>query len=115
MSRFAFTLYVGGESARSANAVSNLRRLGDERLGGEYDLTVVDVTLDGERAEVARILSTPTVIRESPGAERRVTGDLSDADQVCAALGLPDPASTTGRVSMADLARPGIRSDLPRH
>ena len=88
MTRVVFTLYVAGQSPRSAQAVANLERLGRERLGGEYDLTVVDVADQPDRAEAARILTTPTVVKDAPGQARRVTGDLSDASRVFLALGL---------------------------
>ena len=86
--RVIFTLYVAGRTPRSLQAAANLDRLGKERLGGEYDLTVVDVASDPERAEAARILTTPTLVKEAPGQARRVTGDLSDAERVFVALGL---------------------------
>ena len=88
MTRVVFTLYIAGQSPRSVQAEANLNRLGSERLGGEYDLTVVDVAIDPDRAEAARILTTPTVVKEAPGQPRRVTGDLSDAERVFLALGL---------------------------
>ena len=86
--RVVFTLYVAGQSPRSAQAEANLNRLGRERLRGAYDLTVIDVANDPDRAEAARILTTPTVVKEAPGQPRRVTGDLSDGDRVFMALGL---------------------------
>lgn len=88
MSRVVFTLYVAGESPRSTQAAANLNRLGQERLGGRYDLTIIDVASQPERAEAARILTTPTLVKEAPGQPRRVTGDLSDAERVFIALGL---------------------------
>ncbi|MDQ3697493.1 MAG: circadian clock KaiB family protein [Gemmatimonadota bacterium] len=88
MSRIVFTLYIAGQTPRSLQAAANLTRLGQERLGGLYDLTVVDVADEPERAEAARILTTPTLVKEAPGHPRRVTGDLSDAERVFVALGL---------------------------
>ncbi len=88
MTRIVFTLYVAGKSPRSIQAAANLNRLGKERLGGRYDLTIIDVADEPERAEAARILTTPTLVKESPGQPRRVTGDLSDAERVFVALGL---------------------------
>lgn len=88
MTRVVFTLYVAGQSPRSAQATANLERLGKERLGGAYDLTVVDVADEPDRAEAARILTTPTLVKEAPGQPRRVTGDLADAERVFLALGL---------------------------
>jgi circadian clock protein KaiB len=48
----------------------------------------VDVADEPDRAEAARILTTPTLVKEAPGQPRRVTGDLSDAERVFLALGL---------------------------
>ena len=91
MTRYRFTLYVAGDSPRSLQAVRNLRRLGDERFSGGYDLAVIDVLTDPERAESARILTTPTLVKDFPLPSRRVTGDLSNLDQVLVALALyPD-------------------------
>ena len=83
-----FTLYIAGDSYRSQLAVANLKRMGEERLGGRYDLSVVDVRTDPDRAERERILTTPTLIKHSPAPPRRVTGDLTDFEQVLVALSL---------------------------
>jgi circadian clock protein KaiB len=95
MSRYRFTLYVAGDTARSQQAYACLRRICGDRLGDAYELAVVDVTRDPDAAEAQRILTTPTVVKESPEPRRRITGDLSDADRVLAGLGLvpgwPDP------------------------
>ena len=88
MPKFQFTLFVAGDSPRSYLAAANLRRLGDERLGGDYQLDIVDVVRDPERAELERILTTPTLIKIHPGPARRVTGDLSDPELVIVALAL---------------------------
>ena len=53
-------------------------------------LDIVDVTRSPDRADDARILATPTLIRLTPKPERRVTGDLADAERVLAALDLTD-------------------------
>ena len=88
MSQYSFTLYVAGDSPRSRQAAANLRRLGEERLRGDYRLTVVDIIEDPERAESERILTTPTLVKELPLPTRRVTGDLSDAERLSAVLSL---------------------------
>lgn len=87
---YSFVLFVVGNSLRSSQAEQNLRRMADERLGGRYEIAVVDVTLDPERAERERILTTPTVLKSRPGPPRKVTGDLSDMDKVMLALALPE-------------------------
>jgi circadian clock protein KaiB len=87
------TLYVAGDSLRSEQAVANLRRIVAAGVEGEAQVSVVDVVQHPERAEAARILTTPTVVREAPAPARRVTGDLSDLRTVVAALGLRRPDS----------------------
>jgi circadian clock protein KaiB len=87
------TLYVAGDSVRSQQAIANLRRIVRAGAEGEAEYSVVDVLQDPERAEAARILTTPTVVREAPAPARRVTGDLSDLRTVVAALGLRRPGS----------------------
>jgi circadian clock protein KaiB len=88
MSRYRFTLFVAGDTARSQRAHASLRRICRERLGDEFEIELVDVVSDPEKAEAHRILTTPTVVKEHPEPRRRITGDLSDATRVLAALGL---------------------------
>ena len=84
--RYLFRLYVAGPSARSRQAIANLRRYADAHLDGRYELEVVDVIADPESAERARVLTTPTLVREHPAPSRRITGDLSDIGRVADVL-----------------------------
>ena len=100
MSRYYFTLYVAGDTARSQQAYASLRRICAQTLGdGQWEVKLVDVTRDPDAAERERILTTPTVVKESPEPRRRITGDLSDADRVLTGLGMlpgwPDPLPRT--------------------
>ena len=88
--RYLFRLYVAGTSPRSRQAIANLRRYADAHLAGRYELVVVDVVADPESAERARVLTTPTLVREEPAPACRVTGDLADIGRVADALDL-DP------------------------
>lgn len=83
-----FVLYIAGDTYRSQRAILNLRRLGEERLAGKYELKVVDVRADPASAERDHILTTPTLIKRTPAPARRVTGDLGDIEQVLVALSL---------------------------
>lgn len=88
MEAIEFKLYITGHSARSDQAIGNLRRLCDELLGGNCAVEVIDVLEEPERAERDRILTTPTLIKARPGPQRRVTGDLSDSGRLVAALSI---------------------------
>lgn len=88
MTRYRFTLYVAGDTARSQQAYAGLLRICRERLGDAFEVELVDVVRDPGRAEEQRVLTTPTVVKEHPEPRRRITGDLTDAARVLAALGL---------------------------
>lgn len=95
---YSFVLYVTGFTSRSLSAAANLRTVCDAILGPDgYQLEIVDVIDDAGRADDARIIATPTVVRVSPAPQLRVVGDLSVTDQVARALELP--SSSTERAT----------------
>ncbi len=88
MDRYVLKLHVTGLTSRSRRAVATLKHLCDSELAVRYELLVVDVLEQPELAEQDKVLATPTVIKEQPDPQRRIIGDLSDADLVMAALDL---------------------------
>ena len=82
------TLYVAGANPRSERAIQNLRQIGDVFFAGRCRIEIVDVLRRPEAAESARIMATPTLVREQPEPERRVIGDLSDQATVLKALSI---------------------------
>jgi circadian clock protein KaiB len=85
---------VTGRSPRAETAIENLRRICDEDLGGEYQLDIIDVLQDPEAAEEAKILATPTLIKQLPPPLRRVIGDLSNKEKVLLGLNVrPAPGA----------------------
>jgi circadian clock protein KaiB len=89
-------LYVAGDSERSRRAVRHLEAL-CAAIGPAARYEVVDVMDDPHAAEAARVLMTPTLVRERPGPARRVIGDLSETGRVLDALGLPHPPAAPAR------------------
>lgn len=88
MPNYVFKLFVMGQSPRSQRAVANLRRICEEEIREDYVLDVIDVLERPQAAEDARILATPTLVKELPSPARRVIGDLSDPEKVVAGLEL---------------------------
>jgi circadian clock protein KaiB len=91
MSEFSFKLYITGNTPRSERAVANLRRLCEERLGGRFSVEVIDLLEQPEVAEAEKILTTPTLVKETPPPVRRITGDLTDGAKVLLLLALEAP------------------------
>src|SRR4051812_31744478 len=88
MPEYVLKLFISGRVGRSQLAVQNLHRLCEEALPGRYDLEVIDVLEEPQRAEDHLILATPTVLREAPPPARRIIGDLSDPGRVLLGLDL---------------------------
>lgn len=100
LSKYVLTLYVTGTSPRTRIAIENLARICQEELEGRYELEIVDVLENPQRAEDERILATPTLIKQLPPPLRRVIGDLSDKDKVLLGLEVrpaPSAKSSTAR------------------
>ncbi len=82
-------LYICGDTAASVRAIQNSRTL-LALIEGDHDFEVIDVLQDPEAAEVARVLATPTLIREEPQPIRVLVGDLSNHRVVLSALNQPN-------------------------
>lgn len=91
-SKYLLKLFITGQTLRSERAVTNLRRMCEEGLGGEYEVIIIDVLEQPHLAEKEKILATPTLIKVSPPPTRRIIGDLSDVQKVLLKLDVnPDP------------------------
>ena len=88
MDKHLLKLYVTGQTPRSQRAITNLRRICDTELAGQYEMIVIDVLERPQLAEDERILATPTVVKELPTPMRRIIGDLSDTEKVLLGLDL---------------------------
>ncbi len=86
---WVFKLYVCGQSQRAVTAYSNLKKVCDERLNGQYRIEVVDLVKNPEFAHSNDITACPTVIKEHPTPKRVVIGDLSKTEVVLAKLDFP--------------------------
>ena len=75
-----------GESTRTRTAITNLKRICEQELEGQYDLEIIDVLQHPDVAEDEKILATPTLIKSLPLPLRRVIGDLSDTEKVLLGL-----------------------------
>ena len=87
-SKQVLRLYVTGSTPQSSRAITNLKTICETHLKDRYDLTVVDLYEDMERAADDQIDVTPTLIRQWPLPVRRLVGGLSQTQHVLEALNL---------------------------
>jgi circadian clock protein KaiB len=83
---YILRLYVTGSSPRSIRAISNLKRLCEEYLEGDYDLEVVDIYKNPAAARDAQIVAAPTLIKKLPAPLRRFVGDMSNTEKLLTGL-----------------------------
>jgi circadian clock protein KaiB len=65
-----------------------LKRICESELSGRYNLEVVDIYREPRRAAADQIVAIPTLIKQGPGALRRMIGDLSETSALRRGLGL---------------------------
>ena len=86
--RWDLRLYTAGQSPKSLAALSNLKRICDEHLGGRYSIEVIDLMKNPRLAKDDEIVAIPTLVRKLPAPLRKVIGDLSNEERALVGLQL---------------------------
>jgi circadian clock protein KaiB len=81
-------LYVAGQTPRSLTAFSNLKRICEEHMAGQYEIEVIDLLENPQLAAGDQILAIPTLVRKLPPPVRKIIGDLSNTERVLVGLDL---------------------------
>ncbi len=84
--RFLLRLYVAGQTPRSLQALSNLKRICEEHLSGRYKVEVIDLIQKPQLAVTDQIIAIPTLVRPLPRPARKIIGDLSNTERVLVGL-----------------------------
>jgi circadian clock protein KaiB len=85
---FVLRLFISGASPRSSAAIAKIKQICEEYLPGQYDLEVIDIYQQPHLAAEQQIVAAPTLVKESPGALRKLIGDLSNTKVILSRLGL---------------------------
>ena len=81
-------LYVAGQTPKSMLAFSNLKKLCEERLQGQYRIEVIDLLENPALAKGDQIFAIPTLVRKLPEPIKKIIGDLSNKERVLVGLNL---------------------------
>lgn len=79
-------LYVAGQTPKSQEALSNLKRICEEHLHGRYTIEVVDLMENPHLARDHQIVALPTLVRKLPPPIRKIIGTLADEERVLLGL-----------------------------
>lgn len=85
---YRLRLFVAGASPNSTRAIANLKMICESYLKGNYSLEIIDIYQQPLIAQSEQIVALPLLIKKSPGAERRLIGDMSDKQRVLRGLGI---------------------------
>ncbi len=88
MRTIGLKLFLVGQGAFGQEARDNLTALEELFPDYQFDVDVIDVLENPERAVEDRVIATPTLIKYTPLPVCRIVGDLSDRERVISALGL---------------------------
>ena len=87
-SKYRLRLYVAGQTPRSIAAFTNLRKICDEHLAGQFEIEIVDLIEQSQLARGDQILAIPTLVRRLPAPVKKIIGDLSNTERVLVGLDL---------------------------
>src|SRR5919109_953915 len=85
-------LYVAGQTPKSLAAFTNLKKICEEHLAGQYHIEVIDLLKQPQLASGDQILAIPTLVRKLPEPMRKIIGDLSNTERVLVGLNLRSSA-----------------------
>lgn len=94
MKKYILRLYITGATSRSVQAISNLKKICEENLEGQYELEVIDLYQNPLAAKEEQIIAAPTLIKKLPLPLRRIIGDMSNEEKVLIGLDLKKLAKT---------------------
>jgi circadian clock protein KaiB len=86
--KYKFELYTAEGTENSSLAFGNLLTLCKMHLADHYEIEVIDVLREPQRALAESIRMTPTLVKLSPNPKRTIVGTLSQTQRVMAALGI---------------------------
>ena len=73
-------LYVSADSARSANAITNIKRVLSRYRSDKVTLTICDLARNPSMGDADSIAFTPTLVKRSPGPRTYILGHITNPD-----------------------------------
>lgn len=83
---YQLRLYVAGQTPKSLTAFSNLKKICEEHMPGQYEIEVIDLLKHPQLASGDQILAIPTLVRKLPEPIKKIIGDLSNTERVLVGL-----------------------------
>jgi circadian clock protein KaiB len=85
---YILRLYIAGQTPNSIAAISNLKKICEDKLHGKYRIEVVDLLVKPQLAKGDQIIAIPTLVRRLPPPVKKIIGNLSKTESVIVGLDL---------------------------
>jgi len=86
--KYVLHLYVAGLSPGSQKAINNVKKICNEHLKDNYELSIQDIYQNPIIAKDGQILAAPTLVKELPLPLRKFIGDMSNTNKLLVGLNL---------------------------
>jgi circadian clock protein KaiB len=86
--KYVLKLYITGMTARSQQALRNLKKVCRDYLGDAYELEVIDIYQQPTLAKGEQIVAAPTLIKKLPEPLRKFIGSMADKEKMLVGLDL---------------------------
>ncbi|MDB6112594.1 MAG: Circadian oscillation regulator KaiB [Pedosphaera sp.] len=86
--QYVLRLYVTGTTAKSVQAITNIKRVCEQHLKGRYALEVVDIYQRPVLAKTEQIIAAPTLVKLLPSPLKKMIGNLANTERVLLGLDL---------------------------
>jgi circadian clock protein KaiB len=87
---YKFMLFISGMSVKSVKAIDNFKKICDKYLDNNFELQIIDITKEKEKAVSYQIFAVPALIRLEHLPMRTILGDLSETEKVLKILDLQE-------------------------
>lgn len=81
-------LYVAGQTPKAITAFTNLKKICEQYLQGQYQIEIIDLLENPQLAQQDKIFALPTLVRTIPRPLKQVIGDLSNPEKILVGLEL---------------------------
>jgi circadian clock protein KaiB len=85
---YRLRLYIAGQTPNSIAAITNLKKICEDKLKGKYRIEVVDLLVKPQLAKGDQIIAIPTLVRRLPPPVKKIIGNLSKTESVIVGLDL---------------------------
>ena len=82
--KYIFKLFISAKSSDSVYAIKNIKKFCNHYLPNKYELEVIDIFQEPEKASEEHIVLIPLLIKKFPLPEERMSGDLSNTHNILA-------------------------------